>query len=196
MTVLHFISMQCGVANRRRVSFAGLYVLLLLIFPLLPGKALAQDGVAEYQVKSAFLYNFAKFVEWRAQGAANDQQELVLCILGKDPFGVGMDAVKGRPVKNRRLVVRQINDIDEMGQCQILFISSSEKGRLPEILAAVARSPVLTVSDIKNFAQTGGVIGFVTVDARIRFDINQTAATRADLQISSQLLKLARSVVQ
>jgi hypothetical protein len=121
---------------------------------------------------------------------------MVLCILGKDPFGGGMDAVKGRPVKNRRLIVRQINGIDEMGQCQILFISSSEKGHLPEILAAVARLPVLTVSDIKNFAQTGGVIGFVTVDERIRFDINQAAAERADLQISSQLLKLARSVVQ
>jgi len=196
MTLLHIISKQSGVANRRQVSFAGVYVLLLLAFPLLSGKALALDGLAEYQVKSAFLYNFAKFVEWGAGGAAGDQQEMVLCILGKDPFGGGMDAVKGRPVKNRRLIVRQINGIDEMGQCQILFISSSEKGHLQEILTAVARLPVLTVSDIKNFAQTGGVIGFVTVDERIRFDINQAAADRADLQISSQLLKLARSVVQ
>jgi hypothetical protein len=194
MNVLSFISKRYGVANRRGWTFAGICVLPVLVFSFISCKAMAGDGVAEYQVKAAFLFNFAKFVEWRGEVAAGDEQELNICILGNDPFGGGMDAFKGKSVKNRRLVVRKINGVEELEHCQILFISSSEKEHLSEILTAVARSPVLTVSDIKYFAQTGGVIGFVTVDEHIRFDINQATAERAGLQISSQLLKLARSV--
>jgi len=53
---------------------------------------------------------------------------------------------------------------------------------------------VLTVGEGEAFAHAGGVIAFVIENRRVRFDINQTAADSAGLQLSSKLLSVARLV--
>jgi hypothetical protein len=151
---------------------------------------LATD-LPEYQVKAAMLYNVAKFVEW--QGAKTDTP-MQVCILGNNPFGAALYSLRGKVVHGRQLNVRQVSRPAEIGACQILYISSSERRSLPSIIGDRGLPGVLTVSDMDRFASGGGVVGFVEVDGKIRLEVNLEAAQQANLKISSQLLKLARIV--
>ncbi|MGA2097940.1 MAG: YfiR family protein [Candidatus Acidiferrum sp.] len=147
----------------------------------------------EYEVKAAYLYNFGRFVEWPASGNMSDN--FPICVLGQDPFGSYLDAViAGEVVNDRKLIAKRIATVREALNCRILFISDSESVRVREILAAVDKTPVLTVSDTPNFIIAGGMIQFVVVENRIRFSINLAACERASLTPSSQLLKVAVEV--
>jgi len=169
-------------------------VALLGTMFLLCASASAQEA-SEYQVKAAFLYNFAKFVEWPANVGAGSDVPLVIGVLGKDPFGREIDrAVEGKTVNGRRLMIKRFSSLEAYEYCHILFVSSSERNNLPQIIAAVRNSSVLTVSETDRFAHIGGIINFVTIENRIRFEINQAAAERAGLKISSKLLSLGRVV--
>lgn len=149
----------------------------------------------EYQVKAAFLYNFAKFVEWPARSFPMAGAPFTLCVVGEDPFGSDLEEItQGKTVNERKLVTRRVKKTQEREPCHILFISPSEEERLGEILRAVGNSSVLTVSDIEKFSQSGGIIRFTQDGNKIRFEINLDAAERAGLRISSRLLKLARIV--
>jgi hypothetical protein len=145
----------------------------------------------EYLVKAAFLYNFAKFVEWPDKAFMDDQTPIILYILGKDPFGNALDSLQNKTVKGRNLMITRLKDIHDSQQCHILFISQSEKKNLARIFEKIKKWNVLTVSDIENFAQEGGIINFITKENKIRFAINVDAAQRSDLTVSSKLLKLA-----
>ena len=152
----------------------------------------AQPG--EYMIKAAFLYNFARFVDWPAKAFPNDHTPINVCILGKDPFGDAFEPIKGKIVKGRKLALLRVKRLEELEQCHILFISSSEDKRLSQILSAIRGKNILTVSDIKMFARRGGTINFVIVEKKIRFEINIEAVRLAGLEISSKLLKLAKIV--
>ncbi len=170
-----------------------LLIALTVLF-LLPGRIGAQEA-NEYEVKAAFLYNFARFVEWPDNVSPDPNGPLVIAILGRDPFGGEIDrAIEGKTVNGRRLVIKRFSSLETYEQCHILFVSSSERGNLPRILAAVRTNSVLTVSETDRFAQIGGIINFITIENRIRFEINQAAAERVGLKISSKLLSLGRVV--
>ena len=140
----------------------------------------------EYEVKAAFLYNFARFVDWPG-GAAG----ITLCLLNGDPFGGDIDIIAGKPVGVSRLQVRRI-DAEQAGGCQIVFIPASQAGRLGRVLEQVRSRPVLTVGDAAGLAERGAVINFYLEQNKVRFEINIDAARRTGLPISSQLLRLAR----
>ena len=174
-----------------------LFLVLLALSSAAPGCLFAEDSAPqEYKVKAAFLYNFTLFVEWPAEAFTGNDSPLTVCILGKSPFGEAMDSLRGKMAKKRKLVIRQINRVEEMGNCHVLFVSTSEKMDLPNILAAVKNQNVLTVSDMDRFAQAGGIINFITLEDKVRFEINLKAAQQAGIRISSQLLKLARDVIE
>jgi hypothetical protein len=153
----------------------------------------AATGPAEYEVKAAFLYNFARFVEW--PDAPEGDGPFVITVLGRDPFGSVLDdTLRGKTIDDKRIVVRRASRPDEVGQSRIVFICDSEKDRLPAILKSLEGTPVLTVGEMSEFAERGGVIRFKLEQGRIRLEINAAAAERSRLRISSQLLKLARIV--
>lgn len=144
-------------------------------------------------MKAAFIYNFAKFVEW-PQGARADEP-FVVTVLGADPFGRALeDALRGKTVEGRPIVLRRAARLDEVGASQILFISGSEAPALASILKRIEADPVLTVGDMGQFAAHGGIIGFRLEGERIRLDISLAAAERSRLRLSSQLLRIARIV--
>jgi hypothetical protein len=145
--------------------------------------AIAQ--MREYEVKAAFLYNFARFVDWPAGGG------VTLCLLGGDPFGGDIDIVAGKPVGTSRLQVRRIEG-EQTDGCQIVFVPASQAGRLARVLDGLKGRPVLTVGDAAGFAERGAVINFYLEQNKVRFEINIDAARRTGLPISSQLLRLAR----
>jgi hypothetical protein len=173
------------------------FLILVVLLSTAPRSLFAEDSASqEYKVKAAFLYNFTLFVEWPAEAFTAGDSPLTICILGKSSFGDALGGLRGKTVKTRKLVVRQINAVQEMRGCQVLFVSASERMQLPNILAAVKSQHVLTVSDLDGFIEAGGIIEFITLEDKIRFEVNLKAAQQARLKISSQLLKLARDVIE
>lgn len=183
-----------------RLSFdRGLLLQLIMaavVWLLFAGSsAFGQTKPSEYQVEAAYLYNFGRFVEWSAKGTTGQTSAFTICVLGEDPFGQALDAtLAGETIGNQRLAARRISSPQMSGDCQILFISSSEGNRLNRIIEALDKSAVLTVSDIPEFSQRGGMIQFVLVEKKIRFEVNLSATQRAGLTLSSELLKVATVV--
>lgn len=150
---------------------------------------------SEYQIKAAFLYNFAKFVEWPHQASGEAGDPMTICIVGEDPFGNILDQfVAGKPINGRPVSIRRSTPGQDLKGCQIAFVSSAEKDRLRAIFANANRAGVLTVGETEGFALRGGVIGFIRVENKVHFEINPDAAQRANLKISSKLLSLAKIV--
>jgi YfiR/HmsC-like len=152
------------------------------------------DSLQEYQIKAAFLYNFAKFVEWPATAFKDAQSPLTLCILGKDPFGDALDSLREKTIEGRRLVIRRVSKIEEADKCHILFVSASEKDSLSHILKVTRSWNVLTVGDTKGFAESGVVINIISIGNKMGFEINLDAAEHTSLKISSKLLKLGKII--
>jgi hypothetical protein len=164
---------------------------LVVLCLMLAGTAGARE-VTEQEVKAAMVFNFAKFVEWPPQVFPNAQDPLILGILEQEPLAGALDALAGKTVQGRRLVVKKSNRLDDLKKCHLFFASSREKRDLRQILEAFHDLPVLTVTDeADNIAGLGENINLVMQDGRIRFQVNLAAARRSGLKISSQLLKLA-----
>jgi hypothetical protein len=149
----------------------------------------------EYEVKAAFLYNFARFVEWPPESFRDPQEPFVIVVLGQDPFGTALDeTVAGKRVAGRRIEVRRAGRVEEVGDAHIVFVSASERPNMAATLKALDRPGLLTVGDSDGFAERGGAINFTVQARKVRFEINPTRAEQARLKMSSQLLKLATLV--
>jgi YfiR/HmsC-like len=178
---------------RRSVS-APVFLTLFLLAVAIPSTAQA-PALSEYQVKAAFLYNFAKFVEWPSERFQSETAAIKICILGQDDFGQELDFItRDRLVEGHRIEIEHLFTLSRIKNCHILFVSSSERAHIREILSSVQGKSILTVGDEPGFARSGGVINFILEDARIRFEINLDAANQAHLKISSKLLALAKLV--
>lgn len=173
--------------------------LALLLWRGNGGTSLAADAAPqtyeEYEVKAAFLYNFAKFVDWPEDAFPDAGAPLVIGILGDDPFGGALEQIiKTRLINGRKTVIKHFKNQPAQEPCHVLFISPKERKSLPQILKALAGKSTLTVGEAENFTQLGGIINFVNRDDKVGFEINEDAAQRANLKISSKLLKLAKVV--
>jgi len=171
--------------------------LLLAICLHWPPRASAQDlHPTEYQLKAQYLTDFGRFVKkWGNRPMPGPDESFNICVLGQDPFGQSLDsAVSGENIGGAPLVARRIAQPIDAAGCRLLFIGSSESGRLSDIIAAVGAAPVLTVSDIPDFVRRGGIIEFILDGNRVKFEINLAVAQRVGLSLSSDLLKVAHVV--
>lgn len=176
----------------RRIGTLCATWLLLLIGLLQNGATWSATATPEYQLKAVFLFNFTQFVEWPPQSFADVDSPLVIGVLGNDPFGPYLDeTVRGETINGRPLTVQRYNDLSNIKNCHVLFISRSEATHLAQILAALKGKSILTVSDADNFNRDGGIIRLATVDNKIRLRIALEAAKAANLTISSKLLRPA-----
>ena len=170
---------------------AVLWALGMWLFCLTPRAAAQPPG--EYAVKAAFLYNFAKFVEWPVQAFPSPDAPFSMCVLGPDPFGGALDAaVANERIQGRPLIVRRFDVWDASSQCHILFVSSALQTQFAALLGAGTFRRTLTVGDGEAFLQAGGHISFFLEENRVRFAINADSVARSDLQISSKLMRVAR----
>jgi len=156
------------------------------------GAVLSQEtSPTEYQVKAAFLYNFAKFVEWPPEAFASETAPIVIGVLGDSPFGTDLEKmIKGKTINGRELRVRLVSMV-ELKQCQMVFICRSEKKRVNEAFSALKGKSTLTISEMERFTESGGMINFVMEGNKVRFEIKGDTARQAGLKISSKLLSLA-----
>ncbi len=153
------------------------------------------DEVGEYELKAAILYNLSRFVEWPASAYADPQTPTVLCIQGQDPFGESLKALGQKQDSNgRAMSIRRLKKENEIRDCHVLYISTSERKNVAQILSRLKGSSVLTVGEMSQFAAQGGIVQFTLEDKQVRFEINLDAASRMTLKISSRLLVLARIV--
>jgi hypothetical protein len=159
-------------------------ILLLALLAAAPVRT--QEVPVEYQVKAAYLYNFARFVEWPARVLT---ERLNICVARPSPFGdVLSNTVRDETVGGRQVAAREIGDPD--GSCQVLFIPRDAPA---DIYLRTARgTPTLTVGESPTFIRQGGIVNFIREGANVRFEIDEEAARRAGLRISSRLLRLAR----
>jgi hypothetical protein len=148
----------------------------------------------EYQVKAAYLYNFGKFVQWPAKNGEPKNDSFSICLLGRNPFGGALAGLAGQTINGRIVETRHIPGVQDAKKCEVLFVAASEQDRITEILAAVQKLPILTVSDMPHFVAHGGTIEFVAQDGKVRFQVNRAAAKSAGLGLSSELLKVAVNV--
>jgi hypothetical protein len=170
---------------------------LLLVASILTGApaTIAAQTSQEYAVKAEWLSRFAKFVEWPTEALPDSSSTIHICVLGKDPFGPTLDSTIGSlTAKGRKLTIRRVTQPEGEPSCNVLFISSSERKRMREVVTSLGTSSVLTVGDMDSFAESGGMINLVTERNRVRFEINVDAAEHARLKIDSRLLNLARVI--
>lgn len=148
----------------------------------------------EYKLKAAFLYNFTKLVTWPTNAFTNSAAPLVVGVLGHDPFGNDLDKIlAGRSVNGRRLQAARFETVEQVANCQVLFISESERRKLNLILEQLQGKPILTVSDLKG-GEPWMMITLVKVNDTLDLRINLEAATRSGLQFSSRLTRLDKSL--
>jgi hypothetical protein len=185
---------------------------IILVSPATKVRA-ESAGSDENQVKAAFLYNFLKFVDWPDDKVVDNNETIVIGIIGEDPFGEALNLIKGKPVGDKKVVVKRLEGFEELRKtgekdkdelnrkietlrkCHVLFICSSEKENVEDIINLVKNHNVLTVGDIKGFLKANGIINFLIEDKKVRFEINAVAAEKADIEIRSKLLRLAKRVV-
>lgn len=150
----------------------------------------AQEAMDEAMIKSAYIYNFMKFVEWPPE---YDPVTFNLCLLGSNPFGSVIESLTGKTIRNHPIRVITNVPLSQAQYCHAVFVSRSEAGRLSGILLKLHEKPILTISDIEGFAERGGIIELMTSPrGDIDFRISQESAQRAHLRISSKLLSLSK----
>ncbi len=168
---------------------------LAFILCLAP-QAQAVEQSTEYRVKAAYLYNFAKFIHWPDSAFSGAKAPLIIGVLGKNSFNGTLKPLVGKKLRGRIIDVKYFNRLEEVSNCQLLYISSSDESNLKQILPKLATRPIVTVGETHNYVDFGGTIQFITKRGRLRFSINLDIAQSNNIQIEAQLLSLAAKVVK
>jgi TonB family protein len=182
---------RCGTGARPAIVFWPFCFFLFLLF-IGPCAGQAQTA-SEYQVKAAYLYNFAKSAEWPQQSQAGISTVVIGVVAGDDEF---IDAltkmVTGRKIGNRAVAVKRVSSNEEMGFCQVIFFrSNAGRKRTESALAALTSASILLVGEDDGFLRQGGMINLVLRNGKIRFEINKDSLGRADIHLSPELMALA-----
>jgi hypothetical protein len=171
---------------------AAKYSLLLFAYLLLANTQAAVPAASEYDVKAAFLFQFSRFVEWPPESFASPDAPLTICVMGRNPFGSTLQEIsQGESVQTHALLVKTSERVEDLDGCHIVFVSAEEDAATSRVLTYLAGKRVLTVGDSSDFTQRGGVIGFVTVNGKVRLQVNRGSADTARLRISAKLLRVA-----
>ena len=178
----------------RRLVAAGLVAALAMVAGPQTGRADTESARA-YLLKAAFVYNFAKFVDWPTAAFATEGAPLNLCVLGREAFIQFAAAMKGKSIANRPVAVFDTARSSAPAQCHIAFLDADDSADAGDI-ARVARVGGLSVSDAKDFIRGGGMVGLITVDNKMRFEVNLSASRKAGIRINAALLRLAKTVIE
>jgi hypothetical protein len=162
---------------------------------------------AEYRVKAAFVYNFIKFTQWPRTAFQDEESPIILCIASGDLFdgiisSIGLTIggceksqdflkLQGKTVSGRKLKITGSDESKKIEDCHVLFLCSTDKAFIAKTLDAVKDKNILTIGEIEEYTQMGGIITFFKEKNKIRFKVNRCAAKRAGLKLRSQLLMSA-----
>jgi hypothetical protein len=166
---------------------------LLALFFLVP--LIARSAVTESDVKVAFLYNSAKFVEWPKEAFTSDTAPIQVAVVGDDDFSAKLRALlSDKKAHGRSFEVKKISNPQDAKTAHMLFIPTAESRRLPQFLEATKKSATLTLGESDQFLDAGGMINILFEESNLRFEVNPEPAERANLVISSKFLRLAKRI--
>jgi hypothetical protein len=166
-----------------------------MVMALLMMARICTAAEVESQVKAALVPKIANFVEWPESAFRSKDAPLVVAVVGTDPFGLDFEALlKQQQIHSRPVVVKRYTTWGATNDCHILIVGRSEAQRIDLILRRLGDRPVLTLGDFAGFAEQGGVVNFIKVDGRIRFEVNLEAADKHRLRVSARLLQVSRVV--
>lgn len=192
-------------------------VLLIVLAALFAAPVTAADSKQnrERQIKAAFLYNFINFVEWPKEKMPDNNEPIIIGIIGNKDFVKAFDPIKGKQIRGKDIVIKYFKDLNELKKsegkddskrnqiidsykkCHILFFSAlTNKENITAIVEELKGTPVLVVGENPGFLESGGNIRFLTEEKKIRFEINLASAKHNNVEIRSKLLKLARRVIK
>jgi YfiR/HmsC-like len=180
--------------GRRLLVWGGVFARLALALACLPATQLAQTALDETRVKAAFIYNFAKFVEWPNEASAPTAPMLVGVVGDPELAAVVNQTLRDKRVRGHSFEVRQFSSEQDLALCHILIVASRDEDSVQSILHVARAAPTLTIGEVPGFSDWGGVIELALEGNKFRFEINTAAARRGGLKISSRLLRLARAV--
>lgn len=180
--------------NMKLSSCWKVYFIVFSMGLWMPITAIAQQS--EYTIKAVFLENLTRFIEWPdSSGVSDTSTPFIVTVIGENPFGSILEEIYAKQkIKNKKVEIRHVSTPDDLADCHILFISSSNKNILPEILSRTMNKPILTISDTEGFAQKKVLINFYLSGNKIKFEINEKAVHESGLAMSYMLLNLARIV--
>lgn len=173
----------------RRASALTLLSLLLPPIPVFAGE------LSEYQVKAGFVLNIVRFTEWPAADLAK-VPEIRVCTIGSDPFRQAFDALNGKSAKGKPISVSHLDQLESVQGCHALFIGESQRKQIPRTLKYLRQAPVLTVSEVEEFPEAGGMVNLLVERNKTVLEVNNGAIRKANLKISAQVLKVARRVIE
>ncbi|MGV3774651.1 MAG: YfiR family protein [Verrucomicrobiales bacterium] len=177
----------------------GVGIMAIIFAAALPNHGHAQGApkAAEYEIKAAFILNFAKFTEWPSNKFESTNAPIIIGILGEDPFDGSLERVlKGKTISGRAIHLERYRTPAEARKAHVLFMGDTDRKRVGQQLTGLTGANVLTVSEMDGFAETGGMIGFTEIADRVRFEINPKAADKEQVKISSKLLSLATKIAR
>jgi hypothetical protein len=150
---------------------------------------------SEYQVKAAYLYNFLKYIEWPPEAFESESAPFVVGLMGNNSFNEAIEqAIKGKSIKGRQLEIKRLKWGQSLRICHILYISSYEQRHLPQILQSIKGASILTIGEMDQFTELGGIINLMMEENRVLFEINLSVAEQSQIKISSRLLALAKNI--
>ena len=167
-------------------------IVLMFILPAISSYA----QVSEYEYKAAFIERFTRFVEWPAEIENNNFDSIFkITIFGENPFGTALDELFAEvTIKRQSVKINYTENIDEIAKANLVFISSSERKKIKQILSFIDKEPILIIGDTKRFCEMGTHINMYIDGNYIKYEINKEAIEKAGLTISSLLLTSAKIV--
>lgn len=177
--------------KQRKIFF--LLTMIVMVIMACPLRAMAIETVKlqENKIKAGLVYNFLKYTSW----PVNNLGKIRVCLYGGDSFGGALNPLMGRTAQQQIIDVREISDVNDSADCEMVFINKSHEKEMPLILSALSNSHVMTLSDIKDFSHKGGMVEFSKEeDQRIHLVMNKTIIDNSGLVIEERLLKLAKVV--
>lgn len=173
-----------------------LHKIIIIVIFLCVGFNANSQRYTEYEIKSAYIFNFVKFIDFPENTFSTNKEPFIIGVMGNEALlAVLQDIIKGRTINNRNVIAIGISQIEETNKCQIILFSQMTTLQVRQFLEYLNSKPILTIGDnIEDFCQNGGIINFTPHNSPKRFEININAAKRAKLIISSKLLALARIV--
>jgi hypothetical protein len=165
--------------------------------------ASSMKAASEYEIKAVYLYNFLLFAKWPDDDKSDDSGtvgDVCIGIVGDDPFGDSFSEIEGEVIKsiNKKLTIKRYDSYKgelDLSGCKVLFVCDSERGKHEAILKKLKGTRTLTIADSAGFLKHGGMINLVSSGKKIRWEINRTPLKKANIQLSSQLLRSAVKIV-
>jgi hypothetical protein len=178
--------------HKRHLKSLPQLVLALFLFTGF-GSPACRAELSELQVKSSYVFNFIKFVEWPS-ATIKPGDKINLCVIGNNELQASLSALEGRKVGANTIQIIPHNGNESLKTCHVLFIGEQEQRRLVPIIKSLGDAPVLTISDIPGFAERGGSIGLLNRNDKMLFEVNLASTRKAELRLSGQMLNLAANI--